>query len=232
MSSSLPVLLPVAFGIVAVVVIVLGVVAEQRRRERLMRDCLARGWTYAAADPALVDRWSGEPFGQGDSRQARNVITGIAHGHPFTAFDYSYETHSTDSKGHRSTTTHRFAVCALGLPAPLPAMEVLPESVLSRVAGAVGLGQDLELESEDFNRRFRVRAGDPKFACDVLHPRTMEYLVAADPPAWRIDGADMLAWSSGRIATMGVLAATSMLVRVADGIPPFVWKDRGYDPRS
>lgn len=231
MISNLPVLLFLGGLVLVAVVAVLGFMAEQKRRERLMRDCLARGWTYAAADDSLAYRFDGPPFGQGDSPRAGNVITGVVQGRPFTAFDYSYETHSTDSKGNRTSTTHRYAVCVLTLPVPLPALSVVPESVFSRVATAVGLGQDLDLESEDFNRRFRVRSADPKFAYDVLHPRTMEFLVAADPCAWRIQGLDMIAWEQGRLEPAGILARSSTLARVADGIPAFVWKDRGYDPR-
>ena len=29
---------------------------------------------------------------------------------------------------------------------------------------------------------------DAKFASDVIHPRTMEYLMAAQPPGFRIEG--------------------------------------------
>ncbi|MGZ4485858.1 MAG: DUF3137 domain-containing protein [Nocardioidaceae bacterium] len=232
MTSGLTPLLPVAFGLLLVAVLVGGFVAEQKRRERLMRSCLARGWTYVGADDSLARRFEGDPFGRGDDRSVRNVITGTAHGRPFTAFDYSYETSSTDSRGRRSTTTHRFTVCVVPLPVPLGRVQVLPESFFSRVTSTVGLTQDIELESEAFNRRFQVQASDPKLASDVLPPRTMEYLLAAEPCAWRIEGAEVLAWEQGRMDPADVITRTAVIGRVIDGIPAFVWKDRGYDPRS
>ena len=223
-------LLPVLVGVVVVAVVAVAFVLDRKRRERLMQFCVARGWTYVAEDPSLTGRWSGQPFSAGDRRRARNVITGVECGRPFTAFDYSYETQSTDSKGQTSSSTHRFAVYAVHLPAYLPSLEVVPEDAFSRLTGAVGLRSDIDLESEDFNRKFRVKAADRKFATDVLSPRTMEYLLSAPAAAWRIQGTDMVRWEPGRMDPADIVVATSILDRVADGIPTFVWKDHGYHP--
>jgi hypothetical protein len=211
-------------------VLVARFVLEQRRRDRLVQWCVNRGWTYVGEDPSLPDRFRGAPFGQGDHRRARNVISGTEKGRRFTAFDYSYDTHTTDSKGNRSTTTHRFGVYVVELPAYLPTLQVGPEGVFRRMAGAMGLTSDIALESEDFNRRFVVEADDPKFASDVLGPRTMHYLLSVPAVSWRIEGPAMLRWSSGRMAPEAVVEATAVLDRVVAGIPAFVWKDHGYDP--
>ncbi|HMI32521.1 MAG TPA: hypothetical protein VK499_00140 [Propionibacteriaceae bacterium] len=43
---------------------------------------------------------------------------------------------------------------------------------------SVGGGWDVKkvrFESEEFNDRYTVRTDDPKFASDVIHPRTMEH---------------------------------------------------------
>jgi hypothetical protein len=86
---------------------------------------------------------------------------------------------------------------------------------------------DVELESEDFNRRFRVHASDPKFASDVLTPRTMQALLAQDCVSWRIRGTDILGWYGGKMEPAGVQAAVATLQTVVDGIPSFVWHDHG-----
>lgn len=230
-------LLPWLFGIGVVAVLVGGFVLERKRRERMMQFALMRGWAYADEDPSLVDRWTGEPFGRGDNRRARNVMTGTESGRPFTAFDYSYDTHSTDSKGHRKTTTHRWSVCAVPMPGWLGTVQVVPESALDRVAGAVGLMTDIELESEDFNRRFRVSAGDPKLASDILTPRTMQYLLSVPAEGWCTCGSDLVGFAQGRLDPAEVVRTCSVLGRVQDGIPSFVWKDAGgfgsrYSPGS
>jgi hypothetical protein len=227
-------LLPWLFGLGVAAALVVGYVLDRKRRERILTYCVARGWQYVDEDPMLAGRWSGQPFDQGDRRRARNVIRGTENGRSFVAFDYSYETHSTDSKGHRSSTTHRYAVYVVPLPAYLPTLEVCPEGAFLKLADAVGLRSDIDLESEDFNRAFTVRADDRKFASDVLTPRTMQYLLTVPAAAWRIEGTDILRWRSGRLDPAQVIVATSVLDRVADGIPDFVWKDHsaqpGYDP--
>jgi hypothetical protein len=227
-------LLPWLFGIGVVAVLVGGYLLDRKRRERIMTFCVARGWRYVDEDLTVVGRYSGEPFGRGDRRRARNVIRGNECGRDFIAFDYSFQTHSTDSKGHRNTTTHHFAIYAVTLPAYLPTLEVCPEGIFGKLADAVGLTSDIDLESEDFNRAFKVRAADRKFATDVLSPRTMQYLLTAPSAAWRIQGDGMLRWKSGRLDPADIVVSTSVLDRVADGIPAFVWKDHqnqpGYDP--
>jgi hypothetical protein len=225
--SGLMALLPWLFGLGVVAMLVGAYVLDRKRRERLMQFALMRGWTYAGEDPSLVDRWPGAPFGKGDRPRARNVLTGTEAGRRFTAFDYTYETHSTDSNGHRSTTTHRWAVCVVPMPAWLGFVQVVPQSVLDRFADAVGLVSDIDLESEDFNRRFRVSAGSPKLASDILPPRTMEYLLSMDAGAWRTCGSDLVGFAQGRLDPADVVKTCAVLSRVQQGIPSFVWKDAG-----
>ena len=222
--------------LLAVAVAVVGVVgylayrADQKRRALLQGFAASNGWTYTAADDSWCDRIVGAPFGEGDHRQARNVLTGLHAGTPMAAFDYSFQTHSTDSKGNRETTTHRYAVCVLQLKAPLPGLELSPESALTRFAGAVGF-TDIQLESEDFNRRYRVKARDPKFAYDVLHPRTMEALLSRPPLHLRLLDVDAINWENGRLAPVDLIARLSTMQVLIEGIPSFVWTDHGLaDP--
>ena len=222
--NALPLLV---FGGGLVLVIVVGVFAYQadkKRRALLQSFALSNGWTYLARDDSWCGRFDGSPFGQGESRTARNILSGAYEGAPMVAFDYSYETSSTDSKGNRTTTTHRFAICALQLKAALPQLDLTPESALTRLAGHLGFA-DVELESEDFNRYYRVSARDPKFAYDVLNPRTMEALLARPALHMRLSGVDAVCWESGRLEPAELVARLSTLQLVIAGIPSFVWTD-------
>lgn len=198
---------------------------EQKRRELLMTWAMNSGFTYAAEDDSWCARWNATPFGDGDHRRARNVITGNYKDRPFVTFDYSYETHSSNGKGGQTTTTHRYVVTSLQLPTYLPQLQVTPENLLTRFGNALGL-DDIELESEDFNRKFRVHARDRKFACDVLTPRTMQMLLSRPASSWRIDGTDILTWHDGKLSPTVCLAAAAQLQDIVDGIPSFVWHDR------
>lgn len=198
----------------------------KKRRELLHQFALSNGWTWTARDDTWASRFDGDPFGEGDDREVVNVLTGPYRGRQMVAFDYSYETESTDSDGHRTTTTHRYAVCALTMPAAAPTLELTPEGFLGRVGTLLGM-DDLELESEDFNRRYRVRAADPRLAYAMLGPRTMQSLLARPALHLRVSGADALCWESGRHSPAELLARLDTLSTLLDGVPAYVWSDLG-----
>ena len=197
---------------------------DQRRKQQIRTWAANNRYGYDVEDDAWCERWNGDPFGEGDHRRAENVVNGATATRPFVAFDYSYQTHSSDGRGGRSTETHRYTVTAVQMSAFLPTLQVTPESVLTRMGHAFGL-DDIDLESEDFNRKFRVHANDRKFASDVLTPRTMQALIARPAMSWRISGTDIVSWSEERMTPLLVTKATSTLELVIDGIPSFVWKD-------
>ena len=224
-----------AFGILAVFALLALFVTyaiyaykkNQARIASLVGLCRSNGWQFSPHDPfGLPQRWGGTPFDSGYARHAQNVVTGEHNGHPLVAFDYSYKEDSTDSKGNRQTRTYHFGVVALGMPCALPELHVGPEGVFSRIGKAIGV-QDIELESEEFNRRFRVRCPDPKLATDILTPRTMETLLANGKIRFRLVGADAVAYESGLLDPVEVLRAAHVLSAVVDGVPSFVWRDYG-----
>ena len=213
---------------IAALVIWLAVLAYRQEKARvaeLANLALAKQWQFSAEDPYdLPERWEGAPFGRGYDRHARNVLTGAVEGHPMIAFDYSYKEDSSEGSGNRSTTTHHFAICALAMPCPLPEVRVEPEGFLGRISTMLGT-QDVELESEDFNRRFRVRCPDPKVAVDVLTPRTMQVLLDAGRVHLRTGGGDLMQYEDGSLTAADLLNRTGLLARVLAGVPEFVWKD-------
>jgi hypothetical protein len=202
---------------------------NKARRDKLQRYALASGWTYTPEDDAQCQRWERAPFNAGFDRRARTVLSGRFRNHEMLAFDYSYKTRSTDSRGQVQTQTHRYRVCSLALPASLPYMHVRPENVVTRLGNAMGM-HDIELESEDFNRRFRVHADDPKFAYDVLGARTLQKLLTLPKFEWSIDGATIVSWAPGANDVPDLLARLTTLTAVVDGIPGFVWHDHGVAP--
>ena len=113
---------------------------------------------------------------QGDNRYAYNIISGGFQGHDVSAFDYHYETHSTDSKGHRQTHPHHFSFFILTLKTPFPELTIAKESFLSKIAQAVGF-DDIDFESHEFSKRFVVRSKDKKFAYDFCNAQMIDYLL-------------------------------------------------------
>jgi hypothetical protein len=215
---------------IIIVVVVVAAIAyfnywrNKKRREAFQAWAAKRGFSYTAEDNSVIGRFDGTPFGQGDHRRAKNVVIGKYNDRPALAFDYSYQTHSTDSEGHRTTETHDFGIIAIGLPCSVPTLQVTREGVFQKLGRAVGI-HDIELENEDFNRKFKVASKDKKFAYDVLHPRMMQLLLDSNGPAWRIAQSDLMCWDQGKNSLEIVETQLGFLTSVADQVPRFVWQD-------
>lgn len=212
------------FTLVAVV----GLLQARRRRQHalaIQQFAASNGWTYVPEDDRQCARWQRSPFNEGFDRRAKNVVFGRYRNHEMLAFDYTFKTRTQDSNGS-STQTHYYRICALALPAYLPLLEVGPENVLTRMAHVVGL-EDIQFESEDFNRRYRVHGADQKFAYDVLSPRTIQSLLNLPELRWRTEGSSILSWATGSNDPADLMARLATLATVVDGIPSFVWHDHG-----
>ena len=224
--------------IVAAVVVIGGGIAylsylqAKRRREAFAAFAASQGWSYASVNDQLAHQWRGEPFDTGDNRRAINAVTGQFQGRPVIAFDYSYQTHTTDSEGRRQTTTHRFGIVAVQMPGALPHLQVEHEGIFGGVlANAVGF-KDLQFESERFNRTFRVK-GEDRFGHAVITPRMMELLLARGEIAWRFDGNTLIGWANGSHDPREILRRLDLLTQVIGQVPPYVWRDyAGVDPRQ
>ena len=203
-----------------------GLWLQYRRNQAVQAWARSIGWTYLGTDPSLPSRWRTRPFGIGDSRRTAELMTGVYQGRPATAFRYSYTTGSGKNK-----STSVFHVVVVPLPAYLPNLELTPEGIGSRLAETFG-GEDIQFESDDFNRAWRVECGMEKFAYDVITPRLMERLLRSDAAGLsiRIDGTDVLCWSTGEQTLEALAPRLELLAAVRDAVPGFVWRDSGYDP--
>jgi len=223
-----------AFVVIAAVILaVVGLVAyyNYKREQALIAFANARGWRYVDEAPEFVDRWDGDPFGQGDDRRAEHAMLGAYEGLDLLAMEYSYETHSTDSKGHTTTTTHRYSVVGLLLRTGLPGLGITPENGVSRLFGRL-FNTDIRLESEEFNRAFTVTSDDRRFASAALHPRTMEALLAYRDVDWDIRAGDFVSVDSGSLDPTTISHRCDAMLTVLRGLPDFVWEDHGGRPAA
>jgi hypothetical protein len=181
MDSAFPVLMFIAFAVLVVAGIIFGSVMAKKRREAFAALAARLGLSYSAEHNrelaeqfAFLDR-----LAQGSNRYAYNVLSGNYRDHQLIVFDYHFETHSTDSKGHRRTHHHYFSFFILRLERSFPELVITREGVFSKIAQAFGY-DDIDFESHEFSRKFCVRSKDKKFAYDVCHARMIEYLLAND----------------------------------------------------
>lgn len=214
----------VGMALLAAALVVGGIYAERRRQAALRAWAAATGWTFHGADATLVGRWHGTPFGVGSARKATEVLSGPVGGRHAVSFKYQYTTGSGKNR-----TRHTRHVVAVFLPRLLPVLELTPDGVGAKIVKAFG-GQDIRFESEAFNRTWRVTSEDPRFAHDVINPRTMERLMLLDVAGTciRFAGDAVLTWSTGRPAVEQIIPRAAILDGLVDAIPAYVWEDRGY----
>lgn len=170
-------LFPLLFVIgaaIAVAIVVLGVSSGRRRQQAFRLAAVKLGLTYLPEDPfGLVDL-PFELLQRGDGRGVENVLSGTWHGLEVQVFDYWYYVERSSGKS-RSRTTYRFE-CVVGrIDARCPHLTIAEENLLSRIADALAL-DDLQFESEAFNRAFNVR-GDQRFGITFCDARMMDWLL-------------------------------------------------------
>lgn len=171
-------------GIIVLVVVVMIVViiaqaqAAKKRREGMAQLAAKLGLRFSQAkDRDLPRRYKFiDRLSQGSNRYALNVLFGDYRGHDILAFDYHYETKSTNSKGQTSTHHHYFSFFMLTLPRSFPELTIAKEGVFSKIAQAVGY-DDIDFESHEFSRNYCVRCRDKKLAYDICNPQMIDYLL-------------------------------------------------------
>lgn len=201
--------------------------AAQRRREAIAAMVAANGWRYVAEDATRAELFASPPFSTGDHRRARDIIWGIVGDRPFETFAYSYETHTTDSKGHRSTTTHHFQVTWVPLPGPVPTMRFTTDSALLRAATMLG-ARDLKVESHEFNQRWKVWCEDESAGHAVMTPRMIERFLEPDLDARSVvvEGRCLMSYTQGQSELAEIPATVATLYDIAGLIPAFVFEPR------
>jgi hypothetical protein len=220
------------FAVIAVAIVAVAAAAwqlEHRRGEAVRTLCLERGWEYRERDDGLVNHLAAffPLFRAGHGkRRCRHVIRPLAAGSAPTFADYSYVERGTDGQGHSTERTVRHGVAVVELPGWLPGLRLGPETLLSRVGGAVGFG-DIDVESPAFNRRFRVRARSRAHAFDILHPRAIEMLLAQPYDVWEMSGNLLLVARTGRWKLDEYGPAAVMIDAFVRQIPGYVWRKHG-----
>ena len=124
-----------------------------------------RGWEKEYPAFKLLDR--------GRHRHSSLHVEGEVDGSRVRCLDYRYTTGS--GKNRR---THRYSIVLMDTGTPVIPLAIRHEHIFDKVGEFFG-HDDIDFESSEFSRRFHVSAADRKWAYDVIHPRTMDYLLQA-----------------------------------------------------
>ena len=182
-------------------------------------------WQLIGRDDSLIAKYGLTTAGFGHSTE--KLIRGFNDGLPIEAFIHRWKTQRietyTDSEGRTQTRTvtddHSEILTAITMPFSFP---------LLSVGGGWG-GKKVRFESEEFNDHFTVRTDNPKFASDVIHPRTMEFLTAVQPPGFRIVG-DGMRFSVDKHDTQLIGFCADFAHEFFGRVPSFVWKNLQITP--
>lgn len=172
--------------IIILIILAIGAVAfyswqEEKRRKEVLRNVREKGWVLGTIKITSMHKdFPGlQIFQKGHSRSAKNFIRGEFHGRQVTLLDYRYVV------GHgKNRTTHNRGMVILKCDFPTIPMFIRRENPMDRVGEFFG-SDDIDFESSEFSRKFYVKSNDRKWAYDVIHTRTMEYLMRS--PSFTIE---------------------------------------------
>lgn len=143
---------------------------ERRRHARFTEFAAKHGLDYSPEDPfGLVDARFGI-FRRAEEQRCMNVLSGRWKGLQMRYADYEYWV-----RGKRAQTSYR-SILLFELPVDAPQTAIRRENVLTRAADVAGV-EDIDFESEEFNRTYRVSSEDPKFARALVDARMMAWLL-------------------------------------------------------
>lgn len=217
----------VIVGVIALVMLiaVLAIRAEKKRSEALAAAATLLGLQFDKKNtPAdLADaRAALKLFQKGHARHVQNIVGGDYKGIRVRVLEFHYTTGSG-----KNQTRHHNVVALAVLPVQWPGLSIDPENIGHKLFDAVG-GDDIDFESEEFSRKYWVKAANRKFAYDVVNPRMMEYLMGGGWQRWEIVGPYLGLWDErNRLDGHEVQPALDRLIGFVQLVPSYL---RGSAP--
>jgi hypothetical protein len=226
----IPLLIVLGVALIIALIVIAAIQAARRRKE-LAEWAASRGFFFSPdSDYSMDSRYPHfSCLHQGSDRHAYNIMEGVQHRRAVCAFDYYYETYSTDSKGNRQTHRYYFSAVIVDTHLPLKPLFIRAEGFFDKVAEFFGF-DDIDFESAEFSRKFCVKAKDKKWAYDVLHQETMEFLL--NSPRYTLDfqGSQIIAYDDSTFGTADFERALEVIHGVVDRLPKSLLRElKGVD---
>ena len=188
------------------------------RQRRLMSLCRRAGLEFSPLDLAPDTAWLPFPMFGHSEHGTENVVWDRGGEEGVRAFDFSYK----DSGDERALGPRRRFTCAtVPLWFTCPRLRVSPRDVVDDVTGALG-GQEVRLELEEFDRRFRVQSEDGRFAVAFLDQRMMQALLGLPGDVTVDVNEDVLLLGAPKLPAEKVLLLFDAAVAIRRRIPRVV----------
>ncbi len=214
---------PIGIFVILAAIVVFGIFTwrqDKKRREELVAWAAGRGWRFdRKVSRSSGNRYPGlKIFDRGHSRGRGNVITGQIDGLDVVCMDYKYVTGSGKNR-----STHQYGMVILDCGFPTIPLQIRREHAMDRIGEFLG-ADDIDFESAEFSRRFYVKSADRKWAYDIIHSRTMDYLMQAPDWALEFGMGEIAVYSSGYNNPAQHEEALAMAKKMFDLIPDYVIK--------
>lgn len=179
-------------------------------------------WIYEAQDDSFLEYVDHATGGQ--NHEAKDIIHSSNFGLPFIALHHTWEVRhtSTDANGHTHTSTEHRDEHIVEFRPPFP---FFPFAVNH------GRGNRVRFELEAFNKYYDVRCDNPRFAYDILHPRQIEYIMAVQPPGFRLTADGRIEVKTDASGPEVIEFWSDFLRGLFGRVPDFVWRELGAWPR-
>jgi hypothetical protein len=217
------------FAVVALViltVIIFGWYAANQRRKELLAWAQSKGLQFTSEKYyGFDDQFPAfSCLQQGSDRYAYNVITGRLADREFLGFDYHYTTGSGKNR-----QDHHFSTIILQSPILLKPLLIRPENFLDKVAEFAGFN-DIDFESAEFSRKFYVKSPDKRWAYDVIHPRMMEFLLAAPVFTIQFDLCSIMVCRNTTFSANDYESAVAVIEGMLERLPEYLVKQQQGNP--
>jgi len=203
-----------------------GHLQAKQRRQDMAKLARSNNWKYKPGKDYGMDERFGI-FGclkQGNRQYAYNILQGQVSQRHMLGFDYHYETYSTDSKGRRTTHHHYFSSVIINAGLPLKPLFIRPESFFDKVTEFFGY-DDIDFELNEFSRNFYVKSPDKKWAFDVIHQATMEFLLESPTFYLEFQAPYVMAYRKKTFDIQEFPAAIAVVEGVLDRLPKYLLRE-------
>jgi hypothetical protein len=169
---------------------------ERKRAEAMEQAAQSLGFEYLGPteSPLPVLLAGFELMNRGRGRKFKNVMLRTADDRSVFLCDYQY----TTSNGKNSTTHHQSLAVIQSAAMQLPAFQMYPENMLSRIGQMLGM-QDIDFEdAPEFSRRFVLRGNDESAIREYFSPAALEEIAKLGAVNVAGEGDRLMVWFAGR----------------------------------
>lgn len=213
-------IIPVLIGIVVVVFIIFSILAGIQREKEMREWGDKYGLRYTKKDRGMDDAFPQYScLRRGHSRYAKNILTGYIESFSIHAFDYHYTTGSGKNSAH-----HNFSSLIINTGLPLKQLFIRTENFFDKVSEFAGF-DDIDFESSEFSNEFYVKSPDKKWAYDVIHQKSMEFLLHAPRFTLDFQGPYIMAYRGRKFEISDFEDAYKVIADLINLLPDYLMRE-------